>query len=293
GGLDEAGPGRGCQVLSMHARRWRSLSLLPYVPRVPRQALAGKVTATTFALDKPFCVFDGHADATDGVWLAVAFANASATFRNPASAADIPPYQRLRAALSYMTLEMPAAAYACPEQSAAVLRVGSDTTCSAERGPASCNGPLPSPGPYRVKFLALGSRGPKAETRWSEPIVLRQGSVPATRPALPVSGRRRHPRSRGGGASPPACRPAHPVPQPAAPAPWIPAPRATAAPHSSSPPSSPAWAPRWPWGSSAPSGTRGKRDGPGGPGRAAPPWGKEVEPKTCFYAKKGGKGPFS
>uniref|UniRef100_A0A8B9QCW7 Uroplakin 3B n=1 Tax=Apteryx owenii TaxID=8824 RepID=A0A8B9QCW7_APTOW len=187
-------------------------ALLPYVPRVPRQALAGKVTATTFALDKPFCVFDGHADATDGVWLAVAFANASATFRNPASAADIPPYQRLRAALSYMTLEMPAAAYACPEQSAAVLRVGSDTTCSAERGPASCNGPLPSPGPYRVKFLALGSRGPKAETRWSEPIVLRQGSVPATRPALPVSGRRRHPRSRGGGASPPACRPAHPVP---------------------------------------------------------------------------------
>ncbi|XP_067165803.1 uroplakin-3b-like [Apteryx mantelli] len=156
------------------------LALLPYVPRVPRQALAGKVTATTFALDKPFCVFDGYADATDGVWLAVAFANASATFRNPASAADIPPYQRLRAALSYMTLETPAAAYTCPEQSAAVLRVGSDTTCSAERGPASCNGPLPSPGPYRVKFLALGSRGPKAETRWSEPIILRQARSPGT-----------------------------------------------------------------------------------------------------------------
>lgn len=48
---------------------------LPYVPRVPPTALLGKVTASTFALERPRCVFDGHADASDAVWLAVAFAN--------------------------------------------------------------------------------------------------------------------------------------------------------------------------------------------------------------------------
>ncbi|NWI15898.1 UPK3B protein, partial [Crypturellus soui] len=169
----------------------RSAALLPYEPRAPPQPLAGRVTATTFALDKPFCVFDGHVNASDSVWLAVAFANATAAFRNPASAADIPPYARLRAALSYMTLETPAGAYACPARSSGILRVGSNTTCGAERGPASCNGPLPSPGPYRVKFLALGPRGPVAETRWSEPISLRQGRavvVPAWAPLhVPVS----------------------------------------------------------------------------------------------------------
>ncbi|XP_062448818.1 uroplakin-3b-like [Rhea pennata] len=156
------------------------LALLPYVPRVPRQPLAGKVTATTFALDKPFCVFDGYTNATDGVWLAVVFANASAAFRNPASTCDIPPYRRLRAALGYMTLETPAAAYACGSRSAAVLRVGGEAACGAARGPASCNGPLPSPGPYRVKFVALGPRGPTAETLWSEPIALRQARSPGT-----------------------------------------------------------------------------------------------------------------
>lgn len=48
---------------------------LPYVPQVPPTALLGKVTATTFALEGPRGVFDGHADASDSVWLAVAFAN--------------------------------------------------------------------------------------------------------------------------------------------------------------------------------------------------------------------------
>lgn len=50
-------------------------ALLPYVPRVPPAALPGKLTATTFALERPRCVFDCHADASDVVWLAVAFAN--------------------------------------------------------------------------------------------------------------------------------------------------------------------------------------------------------------------------
>ncbi|KAM6373233.1 uroplakin-3b [Pluvialis apricaria] len=151
-------------------------ALLPYVPCVPPTALPGKLTATTFALERPCCVFDRHANASDTVWLVVAFANASATFRNPLSRADVPLYEQLPTAHSYMTLETMAATYACSAPSPAVLRVGGDTACGGQGGQDPCNGPLPSPGPYRVKFLVMGCRGPKAETRWSDPILLRRGT---------------------------------------------------------------------------------------------------------------------
>ncbi|NXE63587.1 UPK3B protein, partial [Calcarius ornatus] len=153
---------------------------LPYVPQVPPVALLGRVTATTFALERPRCVFDGHADASDAVWLAVAFANASAAFRNPQCRAEVPPYKELLAARSYMTLETAAAAYSCSAASPAVLRVGGDTACRDQDRGEPCNGPLPSPGPYRVKFLLMGCRGPKAETRWSEPILLRSALSPSS-----------------------------------------------------------------------------------------------------------------
>ncbi|NWX14893.1 UPK3B protein, partial [Aegotheles bennettii] len=155
-------------------------ALLPYVPCVPPAALPGKLTATTFALEKPCCIFTGHADTSDTVWLVVAFANASATFRNPPSRADVPPYEQLPTAHSYMTLETAAATYACSVPSPGVLRVGGDTACGGQGGRDPCNGPLPSPGPYRVKFLVMGCHGPKAETRWSDPILLRRASSPST-----------------------------------------------------------------------------------------------------------------
>ncbi|NWH66717.1 UPK3B protein, partial [Geococcyx californianus] len=155
-------------------------ALLPYVPRVPPAALPGKLTATTFALERPHCVFDRHANASDSVWLVVAFANASAAFRNPASRAHVPCYERLPTTRSYMTLETAAAAYACSSPSPAVLRVGGDTACGHQGGRDPCNGPLPSPGPYRVKFLVMGCHGPKAETRWSDPILLRRAGSPST-----------------------------------------------------------------------------------------------------------------
>ncbi|NXU75483.1 UPK3B protein, partial [Oreotrochilus melanogaster] len=89
------------------------------------------------------------------------------------SRAEVPPYEHLPTSRSYMTLEMAAAAYACSAPSLEVLRVGGDTAC---RSQDPCNGPLPSPGPYRVKFLVMGCHGPKAETRWSDPILLRRAS---------------------------------------------------------------------------------------------------------------------
>uniref|UniRef100_A0A674H0R7 Uroplakin 3B n=1 Tax=Taeniopygia guttata TaxID=59729 RepID=A0A674H0R7_TAEGU len=169
---------------------------LPYVPHVPPMALLGKVTATTFALERPCCVFDGHAEASDAVWLVVAFANASATFRNPPSRADVPLYHQLPTAHSYMTLETAAAAFSCGAASPAVLRVGSDTACGEQAREDPCNGPLPSPGPYRVKFLLMGCSGPKAETRWSEPILLRTGTcgtaTPPRKGSLGVAGAEPH-----------------------------------------------------------------------------------------------------
>ncbi|XP_050178085.1 uroplakin-3b [Myiozetetes cayanensis] len=162
------------------------LARLPYVPRVPPVALLGKVTATTFALERPCCVFERHANASDTVWLVVAFANASATFRNPSSRADVPLYEQLPTTHSYMTLETAAAAFACPAPSPAVLRVGGDTACKDQGRQDPCNGPLPSPGPYRVKFLLMGCHGPKAETRWSNPILLRRALSPSTIHPVPM-----------------------------------------------------------------------------------------------------------
>ncbi|NXL60284.1 UPK3B protein, partial [Chordeiles acutipennis] len=155
-------------------------ALLPYVPHVPPAALPGKITATTFTLERPHCIFDRHANASDTVWLVVALANASAAFQNPPCQAAVPPYERLPSAHSYMTLETAAAAFACSALSPAVLRVGDDTACGAQGGRDPCNGPLPSPGPYRVKFLVMSCHGPKAETRWSDPILLRTAGSPST-----------------------------------------------------------------------------------------------------------------
>eukprot|EP00075_Anas_platyrhynchos_P039019 XP_027328272.1 uroplakin-3b [Anas platyrhynchos] len=154
-------------------------ALLPYEPRVPPGALLGKVTATTFVLERPCCVFHRLANASDTVWLVVAFANASATFRNPPSRADVPLYEGLPTTHAYMTLETAAAAYACSVPGP-VLRVGGDAACGGQHGQTACNGPLPSPGPYRVKFLVMGCHGPKAETRWSDPILLRRARSPST-----------------------------------------------------------------------------------------------------------------
>lgn len=74
---------------------------------------------------------------------------ASDSFRNPPSRDAVPPYEQLPTAHAYMTLEAAVATYACSAPSPAVLRVGGDTACGGQSGRHPCNGPLPSPGPYR------------------------------------------------------------------------------------------------------------------------------------------------
>lgn len=49
--------------------------LIPYTPQITAWDLGGKVTATTFSLEQPRCVFDKHALAIDTIWLVVAFSN--------------------------------------------------------------------------------------------------------------------------------------------------------------------------------------------------------------------------
>jgi hypothetical protein len=49
--------------------------VVPYTPQITAPDLEGKVTATTFSLEQPRCVFDGHASTSDTIWLVVAFSN--------------------------------------------------------------------------------------------------------------------------------------------------------------------------------------------------------------------------
>ncbi|XP_030788232.1 uroplakin-3b isoform X4 [Rhinopithecus roxellana] len=108
-GLPRGQPLLGLHMLLMALNcLWPSLSLelVPYTPQVTAWDLEGKVTATTFSLEQPRCVFDEHASASDTVWLVVAFSNASRSFQNPETLADIPASPQLLTDGHYMTLPL-------------------------------------------------------------------------------------------------------------------------------------------------------------------------------------------
>ncbi|NWH64984.1 UPK3L protein, partial [Geococcyx californianus] len=83
---------------------------------------------------------------------------------------------------AYMTLNTTLLNYPCPKAPGdiTVLRVGSETSCARNETRPTCNGPLPGPGPYMVKFLALQGSVPVAETDWSKPITLRTAESPSS-----------------------------------------------------------------------------------------------------------------
>ncbi|NXK65811.1 UPK3L protein, partial [Sylvietta virens] len=137
--------------------------------------LEGLITASTFVLDQPRCVFQNYGNAV--IWLVVALDQAASTFNNterpgtPETAfQDFPDPVG-----AYMTLNTTLGNYPCPKPDGdiTVLRVGSETSCAKDVTRPTCNGPLPGPGPYRVKFLALEGSVPVAETLWSVPIMLK------------------------------------------------------------------------------------------------------------------------
>ncbi|XP_054416318.1 uroplakin-3b isoform X4 [Pongo abelii] len=184
--LGEAAPGTPTPVSVAHLLSPMATELVPYTPQITAWDLEGKVTATTFSLEQPRCVFDGHASASDTVWLVVAFSNGAGTawdlasrgFQNPETLADIPASPQLLTDGHYMTLPLSLDRLPCDDPMAGsggapVLRVGHDHSCHQQ---PFCNAPLPGPGPYRVKFLLMNARGsPTAETKWSDPITLHQG----------------------------------------------------------------------------------------------------------------------
>ncbi|KAK2117286.1 Uroplakin-3b [Saguinus oedipus] len=125
--------------------------LVPYTPQITAWDLEGKVTATTFSLEQPRCVFDEHAGTSDTVWLVVAFSNASRGFQNPETLANIPAFPRLLTDGHYMTLPLSLDRLPCDDLTVGsggvpVLRVGHDHSCHQQ---PFCNPPLPGPGPYQ------------------------------------------------------------------------------------------------------------------------------------------------
>ncbi|NWR53174.1 UPK3L protein, partial [Regulus satrapa] len=142
----------------------------------------GVTTASTFVLDQPRCIFDNYGNAD--IWLVVALEDAISTFNNTAGPGT--PETAFQSfpdpVRAYMTLNATLAHYPCPKPDGdiAVLRVGSETSCAQDASRPTCNGPLPGPGPYRVKFLALEGSVPVAETVWSEPIMLRTAKPPSS-----------------------------------------------------------------------------------------------------------------
>ncbi|NWH39993.1 UPK3B protein, partial [Chloropsis hardwickii] len=158
---------------------------LEYKPALTQSPpLEGVTTASTFVLDQPRCVFDEFGDAV--IWLVVALDQAASTFDNSAEpGTNETAFQSFPDPVrAYMTLNATLASYPCPKPAGdiTVLRVGSETSCARDETRPSCNGPLPGPGPYRAKFLALEGSVPVAETAWSAPISLRTAKSPSSIP---------------------------------------------------------------------------------------------------------------
>ncbi|XP_067393923.1 LOW QUALITY PROTEIN: uroplakin-3b-like protein 1 [Emydura macquarii macquarii] len=178
-------------LLAMATCRTRGQPVRPvdYQPVITAPELEGRITSSTFVLEQPRCVF--NQTTMDEIWLVVAFSNTISNFTNPTSLQHLPAYQQFPESPHYMTLGTSLWNYPCGSNSGqiTVLRVGNETGCVLNTSRPDCNGPLPGPGPYRVKFLAMNPQtGPTAETQWSAPITLKTGKDPA---AIDTSPRRR------------------------------------------------------------------------------------------------------
>nr|XP_054503143.1 uroplakin-3b-like protein 1 [Agelaius phoeniceus] len=153
-------------------------------PALTLEQLEGVTTASTFVLDQPRCTFKDYGNAV--IWLVVALDKEISNFNNSAGpGTPETAFQSFPGSVSaYMTLNATLDSYPCPKPAGdiTVLRVGSETSCAKDASRPTCNGPLPGPGPYRVKFLALEGSVPVAETVWSKSITLRTAKSPSSIP---------------------------------------------------------------------------------------------------------------
>ncbi|XP_075445942.1 uroplakin-3b [Ascaphus truei] len=143
-----------------------------YVPQITLKPIPGKLTSSTFVLDQPQCIFNQYP--TNDVWLVVALKSVVPDLTD-AILFDPIPYSSFATKSYYHILRVRGADYPCSNtygNTVAILQVGSEVPCVE---PVFCNAPLPSLGPYRVKFVVLNSTTTETSTRWSEVIILRSG----------------------------------------------------------------------------------------------------------------------
>ncbi|KAM5180670.1 uroplakin-3b-like [Mantella aurantiaca] len=135
-----------------------------YIPQLTNSPIPGRITASTFVLDKPQCLFGKNSDNT--VWLIVA--RSTVTLSDTELKSPIP-YSSFNTANYYFTFNNLETFYNCsslPEY----IRVG-DAACTS----TFCNAPLPK-GTYKVKFVVIDSKGTLVDkTNWSGLITLREG----------------------------------------------------------------------------------------------------------------------
>lgn len=160
------------------------LDKLSYKPTLVGGNVEGRMTGSTFVLEQPRCVFDSYS--TANIWLVVATPAGMDAF-NDSAQPGMPEwsFQRFPTNTSaYLTLGAMQYHYGCPkpDRELTVLRVGSETDCADNISVPNCNGPLPGPGPYWVKFLALNGSEPTATTEWSGPITLKTAREPQSIP---------------------------------------------------------------------------------------------------------------
>ncbi|NXN11935.1 UPK3L protein, partial [Indicator maculatus] len=128
---------------------------IDYTPELASSDLGGQITASTFVLEQPRCVFQEFP--TEDIWLVVAVPEAVNNFNN--SLGPGTPERAFQefpnSAPAYMTLNTTFFNYPCrkPPGEITVLRVGSESSCARDPSRPTCNGPLPGPGPYRLQGI--------------------------------------------------------------------------------------------------------------------------------------------
>ncbi|XP_053563382.1 uroplakin-3b [Bombina bombina] len=162
--------------MDLHQNFWLLLTLFgssladitTYVPQLTLKPIHGKVTATTFALEQPQCIFNGFLDKE--IWLVVA--NKSAVKGITDANLRVPvPYSSLQSNGYYHTIKSIGSDYPCSNDQLIFksMRVGAEAACSDD---SFCNGPLNIPGAYRVKFVVLNGNTLLGQTLWSSSITL-------------------------------------------------------------------------------------------------------------------------
>ncbi|XP_069082810.1 uroplakin-3b-like [Pleurodeles waltl] len=185
-------PGCAVLLLALLETGNAAVTQIDFKPQITTKNMEGKITGTTFALGTPVCIFrEPDVSPEDMVWLVVATSKGYMNFHSSAFVVKArPAYQDFPTpSYYYLTLNVQAGRYPCDVNMdlIKVIRVGGNTSCARDRRQPDCNGPVPPPGPYRVKFLVTNSSNDvKAETLWSDNIRLITGKNPSAIDINPV-----------------------------------------------------------------------------------------------------------